>query len=165
MSLCLERKSIRKFTDETVPEAMIEALLKSAMQAPSARNQQPWEFIVIKNREILNKLSEVSGGAKPLASASLGILTVMRSDVSAPHMRPQDMGAATQNILLEATNQGLGAVWIGVYPLEDRLKAVKTIVEMKHDLTPFCLIAIGYPDQDTTVTNYRYDASRVKVIE
>ena len=165
MSLCLKRKSIRKFKNTPVPNTLIDTLLTSAMQAPSARNQQPWEFIVIKNKEILTKLSKVSTGARHLEHAPLGILTVMRNETPASHMRPQDMAAATQNILLEATNQGLGSLWIGVYPLEERLDKIKTIISVPDHLTPFSMIAIGYPDQETEVTNLRFDKSRVMVIE
>ena len=165
MRLCMQRKSIRKYIDKEVPDAAIQALMESAMQAPSARNQQPWDFIVIKNRSLLKKLSQVSRGAWPLAGAPLGILTLMRDDSPADHMLPQDLAAATHNILLEATYQGLGAVWIGVYPLEERLENLKTLIDIPDGKTPFSMIAVGYPDEPTEVTNIRYDASRVTVIE
>ena len=165
MSLCLKRRSIRNFTSTQVEEQKIEALLKSAMQAPSARNQQPWEFYVIKNAQYLEKLSLVSNGARHLRGAPLGFLLLMKKDVPAPDMRPQDLGAATQNILLEATQQGLGAVWIGVYPKEDRLAKVAEILPIPEDLTPFCLIAIGYPATDNSPKPLRYDPTRVKVFD
>ena len=164
MSLCMQRRSIRKYTMKPIEDEKIVALLTSAMQAPSARNQQPWEFIVVKNKEVLKKLSEVSRGAHMLAQAPLAILTLFKDDVLAPHMRPQDLSAATLNILLEATHQGLGAVWIGVYPLEERIEKLKEIVDIRADLTPFSLIAIGYPDEDTAIKQVRYDATRVKEI-
>ena len=165
MRLCMERKSIRKYEEKQVPEDKIRALMESAMQAPSARNQQPWDFIIIKDRALLKALSQVSRGAWPLAGAPLGILTLMRDDAPAKHMLPQDLAAATQNILLEATQQGLGAVWIGGYPIEERLENIRNLVEIPQGKTPFSLIAVGYPDEPTEVTNHRYDASRVKVIE
>ncbi|MFH5881032.1 nitroreductase family protein [Liberiplasma polymorphum] len=164
MSLCMQRRSIRKYDLKAVEEEKIKALLKSAMQAPSARNQQPWEFFVIKNKEILNKLSTISRGAHMLNQAPVAILTVFKEDVLAPHMRPQDLAAASQNILLEATNQGLGAVWIGVYPLEERMNNIKEVITIPNHLTPFSLIAIGYPDEDTQIKQIRYDASRVHEI-
>lgn len=163
MRLCLERKSVRHYQDKEVSDELIEKLLESAMQAPSARNQQPWEFAVVRNRELLDKLSTISTGASPLKRSPIGILTFMRKEIGAPQMAPQDMAAATQNILLEATLQGLGAVWIGVYPLEERIEKVYEIIKYKDHLTPFSLIAIGYPLEESHVTQLRYDPSRITV--
>ncbi len=92
-------------------------------------------------------------------------MPLIKHDVPAPDMCPQDLSAATQNILLEATNQGLGAVWIGVYPKEDRLANIASILDIPKELTPFCLIAIGYPSTDDSPKPLRYDPSRVQVIE
>ena len=121
-SLVMKRKSIRRYKPRTVEPSKVDRLLRSAMQAPSATNQQPWEFKVIRNRETLKALSKVSKGAWPLKEAPLGVITLMRETGRKSDMRPQDMGACMQNLLLEATYQGLGAVWIGVYPLEDRIE-------------------------------------------
>ncbi len=165
MSLCLKRRSVRNFHTTAIEDTKIEALFKSAMQAPSARNQQPWEFYVIKNPTLLKKLATVSNGARHLDGAPLGILALMRKAVPAPDMCSQDLSAATQNILLEATNQALGAVWIGVYPKADRLKKVAEIIDIPESLTPFCLIALGYPATDASPKPLRYDISRIKVFE
>ena len=165
MSLCLKRQSIRNYSTKPIEEEKIEALLKSAMQAPSARNQQPWEFYVIKNRKIIDRLSEVSPGARHLKGAPLAIMPLMKAEAPAPDMRPQDLSAATQNILLEVTNQGLGAVWIGVYPKSERLEAIHKIIDIPKDLIPFSLIAIGYPESESSPKALRYDTNRVKVIE
>ncbi len=166
MSLCLRRKSIRKFLNSKVSDDMIEKLMMSAMQAPSARNQQPWRFIIIKNPDMLEKLGGISNGAWPLKEAPLGILTMIDlPEGGREAMCPQDLAASTQNILLEATHQGLGAVWIGVFPLKDRMKKVKEIVGLKEDDQPFSLVAVGYPESKNQHVNYRYDPSRVQVIE
>ncbi len=165
MSLCLKRKSVRRYEDKPVKDAQIEKMLMSAMQAPSAVNQQPWKFLIIKNRKRLEELSAISKGAWPLKEAPLGILTLIKSDIKRDMMVPQDMAAATQNILLEATNQGLGAVWIGVFPLEDRMQAVKEILDLDDDVRPFSLIAVGHPGEDAHKIDYRYDPKRVQVIE
>ncbi len=166
MSLCLRRKSVRKFLDSKVSDDMIERLMMSAMQAPSARNQQPWRFIVIKNPELLEKLGGISKGAWPLKEAPLGILTMIDlPEGGREAMCPQDLAASTQNILLEATHQGLGAVWIGVYPLEDRMEKVKEIVGLDKDDQPFSLVAVGFPESKNQHVTYRYDPARVQVIE
>ena len=165
MSLCLKRQSIRNFNQDPIDDEIIEKLLKSAMQAPSARNQQPWEFYVIKNRDVLHQLAQVSNGARHLEKAPLAILTLMQEDTPAPLMCSQDLSAATQNILLEATNLGLGSLWIGLYPIEERIENVKNTIDLKDSLTPFSLIALGYPSSPHKDKPLRYDASRVTVIE
>ncbi len=166
MSLCLQRKSIRKFLDSKVSDDVIERLMMSAMQAPSATNQQPWSFVVIKNRALLEKLSAISKGAWPLKEAPLGILTLYKEETNRPMMVPQDMAAATQNILLEATNQGLGSVWIGVYPREERMEAIENLVPMEVGHKPFSLVALGYPEsQSHKKVTHRFDKQKYSVIE
>ena len=140
MSLLLERKSIRNFTDEPVEKEKITALLKAAMQAPSANNQQPWEFIVVDDRAILDELSKASTGAWMLKNVNVAIVTLLIPTEASPHFAVQDMAAATENILLEATNLGLGSVWIGV--------------------DPFSMIALGYPKYEKE-TKIRYQESRI----
>lgn len=165
MSLCLERKSVRKFKSTPITDKAIEALLKSAMQAPSANNQQPWRFFVVKNQGMLERLSKVSTGAHMLSHAPLAIVVGFKSDTRSPHMAPTDCAAATQNILLEVVNQGLGAVWIGVYPLEERIQQVKTVLNLEDSITPFSMIAIGEPNESSAVIKLRYDESKIKVID
>ncbi len=163
MSLCMQRKSIRRYEKTPVSDDMLESLLRSAMQAPSAVNQQPWRFVIIKNKDLLEKLSTVSKGAWPLKEAPIGILTVFKDDFKRKEMVPQDMAAATQNILLEATHQGLGAVWIGVYPRAERMDEIKSILNLENG-EPFSLIALGHPAEDQTIKP-RFDAQRIQVIE
>lgn len=160
-----ERRSVRTFKKTPIEAALIDQLMISAMQAPSARNQQPWSFIVVKNPEVLAQLSQVSSGARHLNGAPLGIITLMKDTEHAPHMCPQDMAASTQNILLEAHQQGLGAVWIGIFPLEERINNVKKIIDIKTGTTPFSIIAVGYPAQPYEKPNLRFDRSRIQVIE
>lgn len=155
----MKRKSIRQYTEKKVSKQHITLLLQSAMQAPSATNQQPWEFVVVEDRETLNKLSEVSRGAWMLSQAPLCITVVMQEGGRAPGMKPQDCAAATQNILLEAENLGLGAVWIGVYPIEERTTAINKILNIKEG-TAFANIAIGHPQESKDV-EVRYDETRV----
>jgi nitroreductase len=161
MSLCLKRKSIRDYKPDSIEDAKITALLKSAMQAPSAVNQQPWEFYVITNRNLLDKLGDISTGSRHLKKAPLAILTLINQHCKRPEMAPTDCAAATQNILLEAVNQNLGAVWIGVHPREERIDAIRHIIDLPTHLSPFSLIAIGVPNQSTKVTDFRYDTAKI----
>lgn len=159
MSVVMQRKSVRRYTDKLVSDENIKELMIAAQQAPSANNQQPWEFVVVTNKDTLTHLSKASGGAWMLADAPLGIIVVMKDDGKSPLMKPQDCGAAVENILLRAVELGLGAVWIGVYPLEDRMNYVNKALHITRG-TAFAQIAIGYPADDKPVS-VRFDPSRV----
>lgn len=160
MSFILNRSSIREFKDTIIEQEKITELLKAAMQAPSAKNQQPWEFIVIDDKTILLELAKTSSGSWPLSTATCAIIPMLMPSELSPHFRVQDCSAATENILLEATNLGLGSVWIGIYPLEDRLAHVEKTLNISGDAHPFAIIALGYPLKEKVV-KHRYDAQRV----
>ncbi len=159
MSLMMKRKSVRQYTTEPVSDEDIKTMLISAMQAPSAGNQQPWEFVVIKDRTTLDLLSKVSNGAWMLTQAPLCIHVIMKDDMKKQNMASQDLGACVQNILLEATNLGLGTCWIGVYPEEERMEKIKDILHIKEG-TPFANIAIGHPKTQEEIS-VRYDELRI----
>jgi nitroreductase len=160
MSLVMKRNSIREFKTDEISSKMIESLLKAGMQAPSANNQQPWNFIVVTERPLLDKLSKMSRGSWPLGTAPLAIIPVMLPTEKSPQMRVQDMAASTQNILLQAVYEKLGGVWIGVNPIEDRVKYIKDLFEMGKDEIPFCIIALGFPSKKKELIT-RYDETRV----
>jgi len=159
MSIMMKRNSIRQYTNDLISDEDITKLLRSAMQAPSACNQQPWEFVVVKNRKTLENLSLVSKGAWMLSRAPLCITVIIKNEGKAPQMAQQDCAAATENILLEAVNLDLGAVWIGVYPIEDRYNKVNEILNIQEG-NAFCNIAIGHPKSDSEVS-VRFDKSRI----
>lgn len=161
MSLMMKRKSIRKYTNEEISDEVIYTLIKSGMQAPSACNQQPWEFVIIDDKNILNSLSKISSGAWMLGTVNKAIAVVMTETEASPLMREQDCAAATQNILLEATNQDLGACWIGIYPKKDRMQVANQLLNVPSDKTVFSLISIGVPLNEETV-NIRFDKSRIR---
>ena len=113
MSLIFKRKSIRKYKDKKIPDDVIENLLKAGMQAPSACNAQPWEFIVVSSDEDKRAISKMHKFATPAAKASHLIITLGNLNESKVHgMIEQDLGACNENILLQATHEGLGAVWL-----------------------------------------------------
>jgi nitroreductase len=157
------RRSVRQFKEKEVSKEKIEALLRAAMQAPSAGNQQPWEFLVVQNRDMLNKLSKMSPYATPIANGNLAVILLGVED----RMRfsenwEQDMSAATQNLLLEAVEQDLGGVWLGVSPLEDRELFVKDLFNLGEGYKPFAVVALGYPEkEDANKYVDRYDESRI----
>ena len=161
MSLVFKRSSVRKFTDEKVSSDLIENLLKAGMQAPSSCNSQPWEFIVIDNEEDKKAISKMHRFATPAAGASHLIVTVGNlSSAKVIGMIEQDLGACNENILLQATHEGLGAVWLGFHPIEDRTLKLKEFLNIPDYCIPFSVICVGWPAQDVKV-KCRYDESKV----
>lgn len=141
-STILARRSIRKYTDAPVSPEDVRRLLEAAMAAPSANNECPWHFCVVTERAILDQLANEHPYGKMLYQAPLCIV-VCAEPVSDYWV--QDCAAATQNILLAATELGLGSVWCGVHPNSDREHRVTDILGMPEHISPFCLIAIGHP--------------------
>ena len=164
MDAIFERMSIRKYEDRPVEQEKIEKLLRAAMAAPSAVNQQPWEFYVVKNRETIVELSKASPFAACAAGAPVVIVPILRKDAKHPELANYDLANATENILLEATTLGLGAVWLAIAPFEDRIDNVVTVLHTPSRTLPFCLIPVGYPAEKRTWKD-RYDPERVHVIE
>lgn len=167
MEAIYKRASVRKFTDEAVTDDQVRALLRAAMAAPSAGNQQPWEFYVVRDRALLAALAQTSSYAKPAAGAACVIVPCSRTEGLrfAPCV-PQDMGASVENLLLEAVEQGLGAVWMGVSPVPERMRAVADVLELPAGIEPFALVACGRPATPPTPKGEeRYDESRVHWVE
>jgi len=163
------RRSIRKYVPGgEVTQEQIDAMLEAAMMAPSACNTRPWEFIVVRKREVLDRITELHPYTKMLKTASVAIiicaLPEVQADISEGYF-PQDCGAATQNILLEAVEQGLGACWCGVYPREPRMAEMRQILGESgiEKLTPFCVIAIGVPDENPHPRGF-FEAGKVRYI-
>lgn len=154
------RTSIRKYSEEPVSEADIEQLLRAAMAAPSACNQQPWEFYVVTERDTIQQLSVCSHFATPCKGAPLVIVPCMRKQCQVPMYAQIDLSAATENLLLQADELGLGAVWIGIAPREVCMDAVRKVLQLPDTLEAFCLIACGHPAQERQQQD-RYDAERV----
>ena len=163
MKEILERRSIRKYTKSPVSKSDIEELLKAAMAAPSAGNQQPWEFVVVKDKTILAEITKVHPYSQMLMQAALAIVVCADTDKE-KHKGywVQDCSAATENILIEAQYLGLGAVWLGVYPREDRVKGVKKILNLPDRIIPLSIISLGHPAEEREPSN-RYDKSRIHI--
>ena len=155
----MTRRSVRAYTDELVSDDQILKILAAGMQAPSANNRQPWHFVVLRQRERLDALAGALPFGKMLGQAPLGI--VVCADAA---LQPnagywaQDCAAATQNILLACHALGLGAVWIGVYPREERVMALRELLSLPVTVTPLCTIAIGRPEGHSgSVDRFRPD--------
>lgn len=142
------RRSVRQFQSghKLLSEEQLNIILEAGMLAPSAGNQQPWHFIVVKDRELLQGIPTVHPYAKMCNEASLALI-VCGDHTKEKHKGfwVQDCSAATQNILLAIRALGLGAVWVGVFPREERVSQLKTFLNIPTHLTPLCIIPIGYP--------------------
>jgi len=144
----MTRRSIRKYTDNRVPAEAVEQLLRAGMAAPSAANEQPWHFVVITERKTLVQVPTFHPHSHMLKDAALAILVCDDSGLELTKGRGVlDCSAATQNILLAAHDLGLGAVWVGIYPVEERMNGMRKLLNMPTRIVPISLVSIGYPDE------------------
>lgn len=157
----LSRRSIRRYTGEDLSEEVVTQLLEAAMAAPSAGNEQPWHFVVIRDRGKLEAMpKDVSPHTAMCREAALAIAICGTPDVKHGEMWVQDCAAATENMLLAAHALRLGAVWCGIYPRADRMKALKDMLGLPEDVEPFCLVPVGWPAESKDPAG-RYDLSRI----
>lgn len=182
MDPIFERVSIRRFLDKPVEREKVEKLMRAAMQAPSSTNQQDWEFIVVTDKALCESLSKVSAGGPPpkprpghepppgpppggmgggpsihCKDAPLCIVCLGNTDrMNCPENWEQDLGAATQNILLEAVQLGLGGVWMSVVGLKYREDNMRELFNLPDNILPYCILAIGYPAETPHKQEDRY---------
>lgn len=156
------RRSIRKYQEKPVEPEKIETLLKAAMYAPSAMNEQPWRFLVLTDRTLFPKILKVHPYATMLKSAPLAILVCGDLDIEkVPGNWVLDCSCAAQNILLAAHALGLGAVWAGVYPEGERMQALTELCHLPARVLPFALIGVGYPDDVVAPALERFKPERI----
>ena len=161
MNEIYHRVSVRKFTQQPIEQEKILQILKAGMQAPSACNQQPWEFYVVENKEKIKALSKATPYATPCANAPVVIVPVYKTDnLPAPMFAQIDLSISQENMWLETDSLGLGGVWIGIAPLEDRMKEVEKILEIPSHLHAFSLFPIGYPAESRDQQN-RFDENKI----
>jgi nitroreductase len=161
MDAILTRRSIRHYTAQPVAEELITGFLKAAMAAPSAGNEQPWEFVVLTERTILDRIPSFHPYAAMLKEAPAAILVC--GDLAREKHEGywvQDCSAATENILIAVKEKGLGAVWLGIYPREERVRGLRQLLSIPETIVPFALVAIGYPAEKKEPAD-RFDASRL----
>ena len=162
MNEIFTRRSVRTFSPQPVEPEKAEKLLRAAMQAPSARNQQPWEFILVTEPALLARLGGIHPFSAPAGQAPLVIVALGNRDyMRSPAIWTHDMGAACENILLEAVSLGLGAVWMAVEPDPVRVQALRDIFTLPEHVCPFAMIAAGYPAQPTPPQEDRFHPERI----
>lgn len=163
MNPIFKRCSVRQFSDESIAIESIEQLLRAAMAAPSAGNQQPWEFFIVRDETTRLALAACSPFAGPAKEAPCVIVACTRThDLRFPQDAPLDMSAAVQNMLLQAAELGLGACWLGIAPERDRMAAVHVALGKPKGVEPFALVATGHPSRPPEPKGaHRYDETRV----
>jgi nitroreductase len=157
----LGRRSIRKYQKRDVDNELVRRLLTAAMSAPSAEDERPWHFAIIRDQSVKAELAEVWLVAHIVNDAPL--VLVVCGDESLQKRQNcwmLDCAAATENILIEAHNLGLGGIWLGVYPVEGRIQRVRSILHAPQSIIPFALVPIGYPGEIKEPLS-RYDDTRV----
>lgn len=165
MNAIFHRVSIRKYKEQEVEQEKVERMLRAAMAAPSACNQQPWEYYVVTNKnkiEALSKTSPYTGCAK---HAPLVFVACYRKEegIIAPSYQEIDLSASVENLLLEADELGLGAVWMGIAPGIERMEAVRKVLDLPERLNAFALIPCGYPAESRPQQD-RYEEKRVRYV-
>ncbi len=157
------RRSIRAYQDKPVPDCLVQQILTAAMYAPSAGNAQPWQFVVINDRKLLQQIPQVHPHAAMAEQAPLAVLVCGDpSREKYPGNWPLDCAAAVQNLLLAAHSLGLGGVWTGVYPNQGTMEGLGRLLGLPKGIMAHTLVVLGYPAERPPTEN-RYESSRVHV--
>lgn len=161
MDAILSRRSIRRYTSKPVSGNMIKELLEAAMSAPSAGNEQPWHYVVITDRAILDEIPTYHPYSSMVREAPVAILVCCDLHLDRyDGLWVQDCSAATENLLIAVQAKGLGAVWLGVYPREERITGLRKLFGIPEHVIPFSLIPVGYSAEHKPRAN-RFDVSRI----
>lgn len=145
----LKRRSIRKFKDIEVENSKINKILYYSMAAPSARNIRPWEIFVIRNKKVIEEIKKSSPNYNYDSSLIMVVCANLDSVMDGENgYSVQDASSIINHILLEACNLGLGTVWCGIFPREERVKDIKRILNLSESFNPIGLVHIGYPNEE-----------------
>lgn len=159
------RISTRQFSSQPISDDALHTILEAGMSGPSAVNARPWSFIVVRNADMLNKMADVNGrAAEPLRGAALGILIcgdLERAFKPAPDYWVVDGSIAAQNMILAAHAIGIGSVWLGTWPQENKVQGQKELFQLPEHIVPHSIIAFGYPREEINKEKLLYEADRV----
>jgi len=161
MEKILSRKSVRQYSSKPVPREVINEILHAAMSAPSAGNERPWHFLVLTDRALLDEIPKFHPYSAMLKQAGVAVLVC--GDTTLEKHKGcwvLDCAAATENMLLAVHAKGLGAVWCGIYPTEERVQTLRKLLNVPEHIVPFSLIPIGFPAEEKKAGD-RFDSSRV----
>jgi nitroreductase len=159
----ISRRSIRKYSGERIDDEKITAIVRAGMYAPSARNKRPWHFIVIDDRSVMTRIMKFHPYSAMLAEASHVIAVCGDEKLeNGPGYYKLDCSAATQNILLAAHALGLGAVWLGIEPREQRINALSELLGLPAHIHPLSLVALGIPVNSTSKIPDRFEQQKIR---
>ncbi|WP_302327018.1 nitroreductase family protein [Enterocloster lavalensis] len=159
----LTRYSCREFTPDPVTGEQLRVIVRAGMQAPTAKNEQPWEFLVVQSeqgREALAASSPYAGSCRRAPVVIVALADLNRISPESPWW-VQDMSACVENMLVEAVEQGLGGVWLGMYPRQDRVSAIREAFELPENLIPFAAVPVGHPAGEQKAKD-RFDPKRIR---
>lgn len=161
----MQRISVRKYSEQEISEADLHTILEAGMAGPSCVNSRDWSFVVVRDREMLNKMADANGRpAEPLRGANLGILVcgdLERAFKGAPDYWVVDGSIAAQNMILAANALGIGSVWLGTWPQMNRVKAQAELLGLPETQVPHSIIAFGYPKEESTKEKRIWEENRV----
>jgi nitroreductase len=153
------RQSVREFADEAVSDEQIEAMLRAAMAAPSVQDFQPWHFVTVRQRKMLDRLAQVHKYATILEDAPLAVVVCGDTEISERYW-VEDTCVATQNVLLAATALGMGGVWISLYPKKKHQRYVRDLLDIPERIGVLCILALGRP-AEKKIAKAKYNPKRV----
>lgn len=163
MDEIMKRRSARKFQDRAVEPEKTERILRAAMQSPTGRDAQDWEFLVVtdpERRQAVSQMSEFAQCAKNAPQLIVVLANLDRAVEHSPLLWTCDMGAACQTILIQAEHEGLGAVWLAAWPHEDRAQHLKRLFDLPENIMPYAVIAMGFKLREKPFVD-RWDAAKV----
>lgn len=163
MDAIMLRRSARKFLETPVEPEKLERILRAAMQSPTGHNAQEWEFLVIREKETLIKISQASVETSAAKNAPLAVLLLAnmeRAAATAPMIWAADLAAAAQTILIQAEAEGLGAVWLSCWPYEAKMAHLRELFALPEHIIPYCVIPIGYKAKAKPFED-RYDPGKI----
>ena len=162
MNIIFKRKSIRSYLDIDVDDMTIEQIIRAGMAAPSAKNQRPWEFYVVRNKEMLEKLAACSPYGRPMAKAPVAIVACYRTnDLYEADMALLDMSCCCENMLIQASALDMGCVWLSFAPLKERQEPAKKVLNLPENLEVFAVLPVGYPMGEGKPVD-RFDPARIR---
>lgn len=163
MNAIFKRRSVRKYTNQQVSDEQVEQILRAAMAAPSARNTQPWEFIVVRDKDTFGQIMQVHPYSSMLQEASVAIIVCGDEDkdmIKGTGYWIQSCSAALENMLIQIADLDLGAVWLGVYPRSERIEGVKGIFDLPSNIIPLGIVSVGYPAEEINLID-RFNQDRI----
>lgn len=161
MQAILSRRSVRRYASQPVSDELVRELLRAAMNAPSAGNERPWQFVVIRKRETLDEIPSFHPYADMLRMASVAVLIAgdTRLEKFKDHWM-YDCSAATENMLIAANALGLGGVWLAIEPEKVRIEGMRKLLGLPLEVHPFSLVPVGYPEEASSFLD-RFNPARV----